>query len=113
MLQNFKAVSLSYKKAPLDIRELIALDQKSCNQFLQTLKGFIQATDILVLSTCNRTEVYYTADQDYSSEIIKLLGLTKGIEQITRFIDYFTIIENHNDAVQHLFDVSMGLDAQV
>lgn len=113
MLHNFKAVTLSHKKAPLAIRELIALDETSCKQFLQTLKDFIQASDLLVLSTCNRTEVYYTADVDYSQEIIKLLGLTKGITPITQYIDYFTSIETHHDAVQHLFDVAMGLDAQV
>jgi len=113
MLHNFKAVTLSHTKAPLAIRELIALDEKSCKQFLQTLKDFIQATDLLVLSTCNRTEVYYTADADYSQQIIKLLGITKGITNISQYIDYFTLINGHQDAVQHLFDVSMGLDAQV
>lgn len=112
MLNNFKAVTLSHRKAPLAIRELIALDEISCKQFLQTLKDFIQATDILVLSTCNRTEVYYTADVDYSHEIIKLLGITKGIS-ITQYLDYFTIIDSHADSVQHLFEVAMGLDAQV
>ena len=113
MLQNFKAISLSYKKAPLDIRELIALDENSCRQFLQTLKGFIQASDILVLSTCNRTEVYYNADTDYSIQIVKLLGITKGIENISQYFDYFTILNEHDDAVRHLFNVSMGLESQV
>ncbi|MFT2010367.1 glutamyl-tRNA reductase [Pontibacter sp. 13R65] len=113
MLQNFKAISLSYKKAPLDIRELIALDEISCRQYLQTLKGFIQASDILVLSTCNRTEVYYNSDTDYSTEIVKLLGITKGIENISKYFDYFTILNEHDDAVQHLFEVSMGLESQV
>ena len=113
MLQNFKAISLSYKKAPLDIRELIALDETSCRLFLQTLKSFIQASDILVLSTCNRTEVYYNADEDHSTEIVKLLGITKGMENISQYFDYFTILNEHNDAVQHLFDVSMGLESQV
>ncbi|QCR24092.1 glutamyl-tRNA reductase [Pontibacter sp. SGAir0037] len=115
MLQNFKAISLSYKKAPLDIRELIALDENSCRQFLQTLKGFIQASDILVLSTCNRTEVYYNADADadYSTEIVKLLGITKGIDNISQYLDYFTILNQHSNAVQHLFEVAMGLESQV
>ncbi|WP_242921433.1 glutamyl-tRNA reductase [Pontibacter liquoris] len=113
MLQNFKAISLSYKKAPLDIRELIALDENSCRLFLQTLKGFIQASDILVLSTCNRTEVYYNADTDFSADIVKLLGINKGIANISQYLDYFTILNEHDDAVQHLFDVSMGLESQV
>ncbi|RDC66473.1 glutamyl-tRNA reductase [Adhaeribacter pallidiroseus] len=113
MLQNFKAVTLSYKKAPLDIRELIALDENSCKQFLQTLKEYIQASDLLILSTCNRTEIYYTSDTDYSAEIVKLLGISKNMTNIAQYLDYFTIINSHVDAVQHLFEVAMGLDAQV
>lgn len=97
----------------MDIRELIALDEISCKQFLQTLKDFIQASDLLVLSTCNRTEIYYTSDSDGSAEIVKLLGITKGITDIAQYLDYFTIINSHADAVQHLFEVAMGLDAQV
>jgi len=113
MLHNFKAVSLSYKKAPLAIRELLALDENSCKQFLQMTQGFIQTSDIMVLSTCNRTEVYYSADEDRSSEIVKLLGIAKGVENISQYFDFFTILNNQADAVQHLFDVAMGLEAQV
>lgn len=113
MLHNFKAVSLSHKKAPLAIRELIALDEQSRKQFIQLLKSYIDASDLLVLSTCNRTEVYYAADEDHSADIVKLLGLTKGMPNITQYLDYFTILNTHQDAVHHLFDVSMGLDAQV
>ena len=113
MHHNFKAVSLSHKKAPLAIRELIALDETACKQFLQMMLDYLQATDILILSTCNRTEVYYSAEEDLSSEIVKLLGVSKGIENISQYFDFFTILNQHADAVQHLFDVSMGLEAQV
>ncbi|MFC5272121.1 glutamyl-tRNA reductase [Adhaeribacter terreus] len=113
MLRNFKAVSLSHKKAPLAIRELIALDETACKQFLQMMQTYLQATDILILSTCNRTEVYYSAEEDLSAEIVKLLGVSKGIENISQYFDFFTILNQHTDAVQHLFDVSMGLEAQV
>ncbi|HSI91254.1 MAG TPA: glutamyl-tRNA reductase, partial [Adhaeribacter sp.] len=95
------------------IRELIALDEQACKQFIQMLQDYVQATDILVLSTCNRTEVYYSADADYSTQVVKLLGLAKGIDNISQYFDFFTILNNHDDAVQHLFDVSMGLEAQV
>ncbi len=113
MLHNFKAVSLSHKKAPLAIRELIALDETACKQFLQMMQSYLQATDILILSTCNRTEVYYSAETDLSAEIVKLLGVAKGIENISQYFDFFTILNQHTDAIQHLFDVAMGLEAQV
>ncbi len=70
MPHPFKAVSLSFKKAPLEIRELIALDEAACRRFLHSLHHELALTDLLVLSTCNRTEVYYSAERDQSPAII-------------------------------------------
>jgi glutamyl-tRNA reductase len=113
MLQPFKAVSLSFKKAPLEIRELIALDEAACRRFLNTLHHELGLSDLLVLSTCNRTEVYYSADRDQSPSIIEALGQLKGLADISQYFPYFDILDQHTDAVRHLFEVAMGLDAQV
>lgn len=113
MLHPFKAVSLSFKKAPLEIRELIALDEAACRRFLHTLRHELDLTDLLVLSTCNRTEVYYSADRDQSPQIIEALGQLKSLPELADYFPYFDILDQHTDAVRHLFEVAMGLDAQV
>jgi glutamyl-tRNA reductase len=113
MISNFKAISLSYKNAPLEVRELIALDDSACKKLMVSVKEFTDASELLVLSTCNRTEIYYSSGTDCSSEIIKLIGIQKGIADIGQYKHYFRIINEHNEAVQHLFEVSIGLDAQV
>lgn len=113
MLHPFKAISLSFKKAPLEIRELISLDEAACRRFLHTLHHDLGLSDLLVLSTCNRTEVYYAADRDQSPAIIEALGQLKGIADITPYYPYFDLLNTYEEAVQHLFEVSMGLDAQV
>ncbi|GAB3231148.1 glutamyl-tRNA reductase [Hymenobacter seoulensis] len=113
MLHPFKAVSLSFKKAPLEIRELIALDEAACRRFLNTLRHELDLTDLLVLSTCNRTEIYYSAERDQSPAIIEALGQLKNLPEVTDYFPYFDILDRHSDAVRHLFEVAMGLDAQV
>lgn len=113
MHKHFKAISLSYAKAPIEIRELVALDENACIKLLRYFKEFTDFTDVLVLSTCNRTEVYYSSESDQSQEIIKLIGIEKNVKNIGRFLNYFDIYNNHDDAVAHLFAVSMGLEAQV
>lgn len=113
MHNQFKAISLSYKKAPLAIREVVALNEASCKRLINTLKDLIPATDILILSTCNRTEIYYSSEKDCSTEIIKLLALEKGIGINKDLREYFTVINEHLIAVEHLFNVSIGLEAQV
>ena len=113
MHKSFKAVSISYKSAPLNIRELISFNEEACKRLLKYFKEFTPITEAVVLSTCNRTEVYYSAEKDLSHEIIKLIALERGIANMDLYRDYFVIYDKHQEALQHLFDVAMGLEAQV
>lgn len=113
MYQNFKALSLSFKNAPIHIREQVSLNEAISNRLLNYLKEFTSASDVLILSTCNRTEIYYLNEEDLSSDLIKLIGIEKGLDQIDLIKPYFVSITDHDKAVKHLFDVSIGLEAQV
>jgi glutamyl-tRNA reductase len=113
MQKTFRAISLSHKSAPVEIREVIALDEGSIHSLLLKLKDFFSVTDTLILSTCNRTEVYYSHEIDLNEEIIKLIGLEKGLTNVVDYMDYFKIHNDDRDAIEHLFRVSMGLEAQV
>lgn len=113
MSHSFKAVSLSFKKAPLAIRELLALDESACRRFLQQLHTELHLTDLLVLSTCNRTEIYYAHDDDQSAAIIQALGALKHRGDIGSFAPYFDRYNEVELATRHLFEVAIGLDAQV
>lgn len=110
MEKRFKALVLSYKTAPLAVREQVSLTETGVKQLLQFIQQYAQATDVLVISTCNRTEIYYQAEQDIAKQIFEGLKLIKGLN--SGFEKYFTQLE-HDEAVRHLFEVSIGLDAQV
>lgn len=112
MQTDFKVISLSFKNAPVAIREIIALDEQSIKSILNRISEVLPVQDALVLSTCNRTEVYYTANHDLSKEIIRLIGLNKGIDNVLQFESYFDKMDSA-EAVKYLFRVSMGLEAQV
>lgn len=113
MQSKFRAISLSHKTAPVQIRELISLDEESIHRILLKLREFFSLGDALILSTCNRTEVYYSHDLDLSTEIIKLVGLEKGLLDVVNYLDYFEVFNEDRQAITHLFRVSMGLEAQV
>ena len=113
MHQHFKAVSLSYKKAPLEVREVVALNEDGCKQMLNRLKEVFDISEAFILSTCNRTEIYYASATDLSTDIIKLLCIEKGITYNQIVHNYFEIINTHNEAVTYLFEVALGLHAQV
>lgn len=112
-MNHFKAVSLSYKSAPIEIREKVSLSTEASERLLHYFKEYTEVSDVLVLSTCNRTEVYYLSEKDLSEDIIKLIAIEKGLQNFDKINSYFNIINDHSAAVKHLFDVSMGLEAQV
>ncbi len=113
MHNNFKAVALTYKNTPLDIRELVSFNEGACKRLLMYFKEFTSITEALVLSTCNRTEVYYSAEEDQSEDIIKLIGLERKLSNINEYARYFECINDSDKAVEHLFRVSIGIEAQV
>ena len=115
MLDTFKAISLSHKSAPLAVRELIALTEDEAKRFMLRLREFFGLSDLLVLSTCNRTEVYYAAESgsDLNAEVARLLLIEKGLVDTDQYLPYFQLFAEHTDAVRHLFEVCTGLHSQV
>ena len=113
MNQRFKVVCLTHRHAPLAVRELLALDETACRALLSALRHQSGLADVLVLSTCNRTEVYYSAAHDQSAVILGALARVKNLPDTSRIAPYVANITSAPAAVQHLFEVAMGLDAQV
>jgi len=109
----FKVISLSHQNAPIEIRELIYLPEAVCKALLLRLKEVFKISETLIFSTCNRTEIYYISEHDYTNEIITLLGLEKGIHPIHEYKDFFRFISKESLAIQYLFEVSIGLHSKV
>lgn len=110
MVQNFKALVLTYKTAPVAIREEVSLTELASKQLMRFIREYTSITETLVVSTCNRTEIYYSADRDFSTEIFKGLSIVKHIE--SGFEQHFSHLQGQ-EAVLHLFEVAIGLDAQI
>ncbi|MCS7076338.1 MAG: glutamyl-tRNA reductase [Bacteroidia bacterium] len=113
MFEEFKYLSLSHQKAPVQIRELIYLNENECRKLYQLQKDYLNLQDCLVFSTCNRTEIYYHSEKDLSASFISFLGHIKGIEDIEQYMPYFDIVPDPHQAVQHLFEVAAGLHSAV
>jgi glutamyl-tRNA reductase len=110
MTENFKSLALSYKTAPLKIREQVSLNEVAAKQLLHFLGDYTTASDVLVVSTCNRTEIYYSSEKDLSEDILKGLALIKNPDK--GFEQHFAKFEG-TACIRHLFEVAIGLDAQV
>jgi glutamyl-tRNA reductase len=113
MFEHFKYLSLSHHTAPVQIRELIYLNEDECRKLYQLQKDYLNLQDCLVFSTCNRTEIYYHSEKDLFQSFISFLGHIKGIENIEQYSNCFDNISDPYKAVEHLFEVSAGLHSAV
>lgn len=110
MDQQFKAIGLSFKNTSLEVREQLTMNESSSKKLMTYMKDF-NCTELLVVSTCNRTEFYFNADEEAERALLSGISLITSIPKETlkaHFISY-----NETEAVTHLFNVSMGLEAQV
>lgn len=110
-MEGFKALGLSYKNAPIDIREKVAFSEQEAGDFLLNLKDIFGMEEALLVSTCNRTELYYTSSQIQHDEIIQLISSFKSIPS-EKLLGYFKTYDS-SAASQHLFRVALGLESQV
>lgn len=113
-MQNiFKAFSLSHKSAPLSVREQVALTESEVKDFSIKIKDLFGIQECLVVSTCNRTEVYYTSERDFTTDLIKTLLVQKAIFDTESYFVHFQQFNIQEEAVKHLFYVATGLDSKV
>ena len=113
MHYHFKALSISHKTAPVEVRECMALNGEETQLLLNRVSELFDLQDVLILSTCNRSEIYYSSSQDLGVELVKALALHKGLEVGEDYYQYFTHITYHRQAVQHLLRVATGLESQI
>jgi len=108
----FKAITISHKKASLQLRGQIALNEEESKAMMLKIREAFEVSEVLVLSTCNRTEVYYVSENNLGEEIIRLIASQKILSS-NEILQYFEIIDDHDEAIRYLFEVSMGLHSQV
>ncbi len=113
MYTQFKSLSISYRTAPLTIREQITLNETEAKALMVTLKDYFELSDLLVVSTCNRTEIYYISPKNLNTELVKLLLIQKGLTEPAAYLPYFEHYIGEAEAVRHLFEVATGLHSQV
>jgi glutamyl-tRNA reductase len=104
-------VGTSYQHAPVELRELLAYDADLRREALGRLAG--DGSEAVVLSTCNRTEVYAVDSQPGQAEE-RIYGELAGLSGLTQS-ELAPALSSVTDeaAAVHLFRVAAGLDSMV
>ncbi|CAN5673968.1 glutamyl-tRNA reductase [soil metagenome] len=110
---SLAVVGISHRTAPLEIRELFVIDAQASAVALRRL-ATIGCTEAVLLSTCNRTELYMRApgtQPDASSIGTRFLTDHAGMPE--RDADRYLYTLHDEGAVEHLFRVVASLDSMI
>ncbi len=103
---------LSYKTAPVEIRERFAFPEAALPESLQSLQDCPGVEEALILSTCNRVEVaIHAKSEDALPAVLARLAGGRSLDQ--SFLQPYLYTFDDREAVRHLFRVAASLDSMV
>lgn len=105
---NFFLVGIDHRKAPVAIREQFSLNQQEVSHLIYDYKQEA-GKGIMVLSTCNRTEIYGFGD--CPRHLISLFCKHSG-NATDLFYQYQNVLQNR-EAIRHLFSVGAGMQSKI
>lgn len=113
LLMHIVVVGLNYKTAPVEIRERLTFDSSALGEAMSQLQKKKSILENIIISTCNRTEIYAVVDQLHTGRyyIKEFLSEWFEIDQ-AEFSPYIFIYEQ-DGAMNHLFQVACGLNSMV
>src|SRR5437870_8040126 len=112
-MSELLALGISHKTAPVALRERLAFSEPEAGQFAGQATATPEVREAVVISTCNRTEVYLVVGDPVraEAEVLGLLAQRAGIRP-TELAEAFYSPRNC-DAARQLYRVTAGLDSMI
>jgi glutamyl-tRNA reductase len=110
---NIVVIGLNHKTADIEVREKLAFNGPKLEEGLLKFRDIPGVSEAVILSTCNRVEMYANVSdlRDSITNIKGFLSLFHGINRESLGASLY--IYNGNDAVRHVFRVASSLDSMV
>ncbi len=107
------AIGLNHKNTPVPLMEKVNFGVEEIPKVLAEVGSSEVVSEAVVLSTCNRTELYVHAERfhDGFRDVRSALGLLSGVE--SDHFDPYLYVHYHAEAARHLFEVAAGLDSAI
>ncbi|SFJ15750.1 glutamyl-tRNA reductase [Halobacillus dabanensis] len=107
------AVGLNYRTAPVEIREKLTFSEQQLEEAMQQLNARKSVLENVIISTCNRTEIYAVVDQIHTGRYYIKQFLSDWFEVEKEEFSPFLSIYETDGAMEHLLRVTSGLDSMV
>ncbi len=110
---TFLVYGINHKNCPVEVREKLHFRERRLPEAYEWIRREWPSVETLILSTCNRVELYFSLEKgELSSETIgNFLTAFHGIERSS--FECFAYRLEGREAIEHLFRVASGLDSMV
>ena len=102
-------VGVNHRTAPIEIREKLCYGKAEGRSALGLLRNSGMVSEAVILSTCNRTEMYLV---DNSEECVQLVRDALS-SRLGNDVSQYVYVHRDRDAVRHLYSVSSGIDSMI
>ncbi len=106
-------VGLNYRTSPVEIREKFTFQEEEIPVALLQLKRMKSVLEGVIVSTCNRTEIYAVVDQLHTGEHFIKRFLSEWFEIPKEEFQHFIYAKQDQEATEHLIRVVAGLDSMI
>jgi glutamyl-tRNA reductase len=106
-------VGLEHTKAPLELLERVSVGSAEVDEVLSALAGHENVAEVVVLSTCLRTEVYTVVDRFHDAVYQLQAFFAKRAEVGLDEVEAWSSVRFDDDVATHLFSVAAGLESAV
>ena len=110
-------ISLNYKAAPIEIRERFHFEDSEKLVFNNLLKKNVGVEGLMIISTCNRTEIYFEFENHFGQEKKFLHNVVKELVEFKKYRDSLSpFLINYTSSLQvanHLFRLVSGLESMI
>lgn len=106
-------VGLNYRTAPVEIRERLTFNESNIGDAMKQLRSKKSILENVILSTCNRTEIYAVVDQLHTGRYYIKEFLSEWFNMPQEEFSPYLFIYEQDGAVEHLFKVSCGLNSMI
>ena len=106
-------VGVTHRVAPLSVLERVHFSDEEKIVALKKLKAEKSILEDVILSTCNRTELYLVVDQLHTGRYYSKHFLADWFQIAIEELEPYLTFKEGNEALEHLFRVSIGLDSKI
>lgn len=108
---SISMIGIDYKKASVDVRAQFSFTKKNAAAALENLKKEPGILGCIILSTCNRMEIWASTGEDWKGSLYEFLCREK--EKDPREFEKYFVKREEEEAVEHLFYLTSGLKSQI